>query len=118
MSGGHDRSTGWRKREFLEIGGTHVRNVRLTSYHDELLAAAVGEPVAVSVEGFRSRAGTTKVVFGVYTPAMGVVRLHWFRLLFMVVGRYVVALICAPFAFAFLLLVSMLLGKVNEIAFI
>ena len=40
-----------RVKEFIEIGDTHLRNVKLTAYHDELLQDAIGQTVSLSVAG-------------------------------------------------------------------
>ena len=70
------------RREFVEIGGLHIRNVVLTPYQDELLAGSVGEEVAISVVGPRPDRAGQKAVIGIRT-SRGTYR---FGLLAMTVG--------------------------------
>ncbi len=86
------------RREFIEIGDEHVRSVVLTTYQDELLAASVGEEVALSVVG--SRPGAWKRVVAMRTRR-GVVKPSFFLL--------VSALICNA---VWLILFGVLVGGI------
>jgi hypothetical protein len=75
MSGGVNNTGGrWTVREFIEIGDTHLRNVALTNYTDELLKEAVGQQVSVSIAGGRGRGSGRKSVFALRTPRRGIVK--------------------------------------------
>jgi hypothetical protein len=82
LSGGQVRIRGYgssmKGREFIDIGDTHLRNVKLTAYHDELLKDALGETVSLAVAGSmwgKSGAGT-KTVIGIRTPNAGKKRVN------------------------------------------
>ena len=65
-------------REFIEVGDTHLRNVKLTAYHDELLQDAIGETVSLSIAGSMWGKGGpgTKTVVGIRTPRAGKKRVN------------------------------------------
>lgn len=48
VTGSGSQPTGLMRREFIEIGDKHVKNVVLSNYHDELLVDAVGQEVQFS----------------------------------------------------------------------
>lgn len=72
------------RRAFLEIGGKHVKDVVLSPYHDQLLVDSIGEDVALSTFGRR-----TKQVVAVRTRR-GVDRPGFFRVLWGMVAAIVV----------------------------
>jgi hypothetical protein len=78
------------RREFIDIGDTHLRNVRLRSYHDELLRDAVGEVVTISAVGLRPSRGTLKTVIAIRTPGRGVVRQGLISTVFVAFGTVIV----------------------------
>jgi hypothetical protein len=79
-------------REFIDIGDTHLRNVKLTAYHDELLLDAVGETVSLSVAGSMwGRGGPgTKTVVGIRTPRAGKKRVNALTLILAVITTILV----------------------------
>jgi hypothetical protein len=70
QEGARDVQYGWRQRQFVEIGGRHIRNLVLTPYHDEVLADAIGHEVKIGAHGSLRRGSRTPVV-GVRTPKIG-----------------------------------------------
>jgi hypothetical protein len=73
--GRRDKS-GRSTREFIEIGGKHLRNVKLENYHDSVLHDAMGQVVSVSVVGRQRPSGDKpKWVMAVQTGSRGVVRI-------------------------------------------
>lgn len=73
---GDREKSGRSTREFINIGGEHLRNVRLENYHDSVLQDAMGEVVAVSVVGRQRPSGDKpKWVMAVQTRSRGVVRI-------------------------------------------
>jgi hypothetical protein len=83
VSGGHSGrggldGPGYARRDFIEIGDTHLRNVKLHRYHDELLGEALGETVTLSVAGnmFGTGGGGLKTVVAIRTPGHGMKRMN------------------------------------------
>jgi hypothetical protein len=83
VSGGHSghggmNGPGYVRRDFIEIGDTHLRNVKLHRYHDELLSDAMGETVTLSVAGnmFGAGGGGLKTVVAIRTPDHGMKRMN------------------------------------------
>ena len=89
-------------REFIEIGDTHLRNVKLTAYHDELLQDAIGQTVSLSVAGSLWGKGGpgTKTVVGIRTPTAGKKRVNAPSLIgAVIVTLFMLALNSLAFAF-------------------
>ena len=103
ISGGVGNTEGrWTVREFIDIGDTHLRNVYLTDYHDEVLKSAMGEEVAISIGGTR-KLRQKKLVVAIRTPQHGVDR-PTRRFLFGISAFLVLKhLILSPFVAAILL---------------
>jgi hypothetical protein len=79
---GVDTQAGMVRRQFVDIGGTRIRNLILTRYHDDLLEEAVGEEVALSVIGPAAPDDPGRhTVVAVRTPRAGVQRPSGKRLL-------------------------------------
>ncbi len=99
VSGGHTHVAGYGKsmtgREFIDIGDTHLRNVKLTSYHDELLLDAIGETVSLSVAGSLWGKGGpgTKTLVGIRTPSAGKKRVNALKLILAVIVTMLVLLV-------------------------
>jgi hypothetical protein len=91
--------SGWVRREFVQIGNTHLRNVRLRAYHDALLRDSLGQTVTLSTagRGLRSRGATQKLVVAIRTPGHGITRPNPVGLLFLVFFAVMIGLMVAVF---------------------
>jgi hypothetical protein len=109
---GVDPQHGWIQRQFVDIGGTRLKNVVVKPYQDALLEEAVGQHVALSVLGPPADSGGRHVVVAIRTPRAGVDRPSRKVLLgsssWLVVKHWVTA----PFFFLILLLGSWLMSQV------
>ncbi len=124
MSGGFGgtdpaASARFTRREYIEIGGRHIRNVQLRSYHDELLRDAMGEVVALSVVGPAARRGGVKTVVAIRTARMGVVRPNPFSLLLLALAAMVMFWLVAVGLLLLGLFVGLVLTLFNDtVAFV
>jgi hypothetical protein len=109
---GVDPQHGWVLRQFVDIGGTRLKNVVVAPYQNALLEEAVGQQVALSVLGPSADSGGRHVVVAIRTPRAGVDRPSRNVLLrsssWLVVKHWVTA----PFFFLILLLGSWLASQV------
>ena len=102
---GVDPQAGMVQRQFVDIGGTRIRNVVLYRYHDDLLEEAVGEEVAVSVIGPAAPDNPGRhTVVAVRTPRAGVQRPSGKRLLAESIWLVLKHWITAPILFLILLI--------------
>jgi hypothetical protein len=109
---GVDPQRGWIQRQFVDIGGTRIKNVVLRPYQNALLEEALGEEVALSVMGPPADSGRRHIVVAVRTPQAGIDRpsgkLLSASLAWLVLKHWVLA----PFVFAMLLLFAWLASTV------
>jgi hypothetical protein len=71
---GVDRQAGWIRRQFVDIGGTRIKNVMVTPLVDELLKEAVGQEVALSMIGPPADHDGRHTVVAIRTPKGGLQR--------------------------------------------
>jgi hypothetical protein len=120
LSGGVNHlNNNYVRREYIDIGGKHLRNIALTSYHDELLQDALGQEVALSIAGTRGGAGK-KSVIALRTPKRGVSKACnfpslFFTLLVSTVLWWIGGVIMAFIAWAIVATVLDLKGNANVV---
>jgi hypothetical protein len=109
---GVDPQNGWIQRQFVDIGGTRLKNVVVQPYQNALLEEAVGQHIALSVLGPPADSGGRHVVVAIRTARAGVDRPSRNVLLGSSSWLVVKHCVTAPFLFLILLLGSWLVSQV------
>lgn len=110
------RQEGWRRREFVDVGDTRIRNLSIFPYDDELLREAVGQEVALSVLGPEASSSRRHTLVALRTPRAGVERVGRKLLFAAAVVKMLKYLFVAPFLTLALLIPVGIVGLFSETA--
>lgn len=113
QQGPRDVQEGWARRQFIDVGDHHLRNVALTQYHDEVLSEAVGEEVVIGAHGGRMGTSRTTVV-GIRTPKRGLDKPSIVKLVVGTVVNIFAMLLAAAVLILAIVLTTMLVGAIFD----